>query len=113
MFDQERKGGGRTDRALEGHRRLAPAAGIGVGAGAVSAAVLTIGAVSGALPLAPLFTWLLSMAAAAVVAVAAVSVVQVRRLRAALAEERRRLRAFMDHAVEDAAGGGGGRARNG
>ncbi|HYD65074.1 hypothetical protein [Azospirillum sp.] len=97
MRDGSRKGGAANWAIPEGRHRLSPAAGVGVGAGALSAAVLTVGAVSGALPLGPLFTWLLSMAAAGVVAIAAVSVVQVRRLRAALAEERRRLRALLDH----------------
>lgn len=69
--------------------RVSPLAAAGVGACALSAAVLTVGVVSGAVPLGPLLTWLLSLAVAGVVAVALVSVLQVRRLRAALAEERR------------------------
>lgn len=96
MHDGGRESGSSMRWGPESRPRLSPTAGLGIGAGALSAAVLTVGVVTGALPLGPLFTWLLSMAAAGVVAVAAVSFVQVRRLRAALAEERRRLRALME-----------------
>ncbi|HEY0832609.1 MAG TPA: lipopolysaccharide assembly protein LapA domain-containing protein [Azospirillum sp.] len=96
-------GHGRGEKALsqclrierETLRRFWPAAsGLGIVVCALFAAVLTIGTVTGTLPVAPLFTWLLSLAAAGAVAVALVSALQVRRLRAALAEERRRLRAL-------------------
>lgn len=96
MLDDGRETGASTHGNTDHQARLSPLAGAGVGLCALSAALLTVGAVSGALPLGPLLTWLLSLAAAGVVVVALVSVAQVRRLRAALAEERQRLRALSD-----------------